>query len=75
MFRSGSTFPESQTSVIDFPEDKAEDFNMFFSWLYEDKLLEMAFGLARNSDTPWQTLWSLYTLVDKFNLVEAMDEV
>jgi hypothetical protein len=74
MLRSGSAFSESQTSVIHFPEDKPEDFKLFFSWLYQEKLPKMAFSLATGSDTVWKTLCSFYTLADKFNLVEAMDE-
>lgn len=74
MLRSGSTFTESQTSVIHFPEDKPEDFKLFLSWLYQEKLPEMAFSLAKGPETAWNTLWSFYTLADKFNLVEAMDE-
>jgi hypothetical protein len=74
MLRNGSTFTESQTSVIHFPEDKPEDFKLFLSWLYQEKLPEMTFSLAKGPETAWNTLWSFYTLADKFNLVEAMDE-
>jgi hypothetical protein len=74
MFRSGSTFPESETFVINFPEDKPEDFKILLSWLYQDEIPEVAFSLPKDSGAAWMTLWSFYTLADKFNLVEAMDK-
>jgi hypothetical protein len=77
MFSSESNFTESQTSVVDFPEEKPEDFKIFLSWLYQGRLTPAELSVATESDgllIGWKNLWGLHTLAYKFNLVDTMDD-